>query len=125
MDALQIGSRREVCWDEYLMDTCEGVRVQMHKAEYRGDAMYMDKPWEGNVCTYFTVLRDGEHFRLYYLGLHIDVDDFGNDIRHAPHLCYAESSDGKTFHRVYTRMCEYWGTKENNIIFTVYFVLFI
>lgn len=31
MDALQIGSRREVCWDELLMDIAEGVKVQMHK----------------------------------------------------------------------------------------------
>ena len=30
MSVLNIGTRREVCWDEYLMDTAEGVRVQMH-----------------------------------------------------------------------------------------------
>lgn len=116
MEALNIGSRREVCWDEYLMDSVEGVRVQMHKAEYRGDAMHCDMPWEGNVCTYFTVLKDVRCYRLYYLGLHLDVDEFGNGVGHRPYVCYAESKDGKTFHRVNTYMCEHWGTKENNII---------
>jgi len=116
MEALHIGSRREVCWDEYLMDTSEGIRVQMHKPEFRGEALHCTKPWEGDVCTYFTLLRDEEHYRLYYLGLHHDFDEFGHVIEHDPYLCYAESHDGKTFHRVYTRMCEHWGTKENNII---------
>ena len=89
MDALQIGSRREVCWDEYLMDTAENVQVKMHKPEFRGEALHCNKPWEGDVCTYFTVLRDGEHYRLYYLGLHHDIDEFGNVIEHDPYLCYA------------------------------------
>ena len=39
MEAINIGSRREVCWDETLMDTCEGVRVKMHRPEYRNDVL--------------------------------------------------------------------------------------
>ena len=48
MDILQIGSRREVCWDELLMGTCDGVRVQMHRPQYKGVAMELGELWEGN-----------------------------------------------------------------------------
>lgn len=48
MDALQIGSRREVCWDEYMMDSAEGVKVQMHNPQYKGVALELGELWEGN-----------------------------------------------------------------------------
>ena len=48
MDTLQIGSRREVCWDELLMDTAEGVKVQMHRPRYKGVALELGELWEGN-----------------------------------------------------------------------------
>lgn len=48
MDTLQIGSRREVCWDELLIDTAEGVSVQMHRPQYKGVAMELGELWEGN-----------------------------------------------------------------------------
>ena len=117
MEALKIGSRREVCWDEALMDKSEGVRVQMHKPEYRNDALVCDKPWEGNVCGYFTVIPDGQHFRLYYRGASIDVDEFGKETANQPGvLCYAQSDDGKTFQRINAGIHPFWGTKDNNIL---------
>ena len=101
MEALQIGSRREVCWDEYLIDTAEAVRVQMHRPQQRNVVMTCDKPWEGNCCGYFVLVPDGEHFRLYYQCEENDVDE---QLRVKPHhrvyIAYAESADGKTFTRV-------------------------
>ena len=48
MDVLQIGSRREVCWDEFLMDTAEGVTVQMYRPQYRNVVLECNESWEGN-----------------------------------------------------------------------------
>ena len=59
MEEIRIGTRREVCWDEFLMDRCEGVQVLMHRPEYRGLALRADRSWEGNVCGYPTVVQDG------------------------------------------------------------------
>ncbi len=118
MEVYNIGTRREVCWDEALMDTCEGIRVQMHKPEYRNDALVCDAPWEGNACCYFTVIPDGTHYRLYYRGLHVDFDEFGNQQAHKEVCCYAQSDDGKTFTRVPVGLHSYWGTTDNNIITT-------
>ena len=64
MEALKIGTRREVCWDEALMDQVEGIKVQMHHPEFRNVALECDMPWEGNVSGYFTVIPENEQFRL-------------------------------------------------------------
>lgn len=116
MDALNIGSRREVCWDEALMDIAEGVRVQLHKPEYRGSVLHCDMPWEGNCCYYGTVLEDADRFRLYYRGYHMDVDRDGDPIPDHITVCYAESKDGKTFARVNTGIVPFWGSTDNNIL---------
>ena len=44
MKPIQIGSRREVCWDDALIEKAEGMEIQMHKPQYRGDALTCDKP---------------------------------------------------------------------------------
>lgn len=80
MEAINIGSRREVCWDETLMDTCEGVHVKMRRPEYRNDALVCDKPWEGNCSGYFVLLPDCGQFRLYYRGSQWDVNEDGTGI---------------------------------------------
>ena len=70
MDALQIGSRREVCWDEALIDTSTGVKVQMHRPEYKGVALELGELWEGNASGgYGCLLQVNGTFRLYYRGL--------------------------------------------------------
>ncbi len=117
MEPLNIGCRREVCWDEALMDRAEGIRVQMHHPEFRNIAMVCDEPWEGNCCGYFTVIPDSEHFRLYYRGSQLDVDQDGEvKPSHKSTMCYAESKDGKVFHRVNAGLTEFWGRRDNNIL---------
>ncbi len=117
MSVIHIGSRREVCWDEYLMDESAGVRVEMHKPEYRGVAFTCDAPWEGNVSGYFDVIGDGMVSRLYYRGADIMCDEFGNTTsEYTVYFCCAESADGKTFTRVPVNEFVHNGRKDNNII---------
>lgn len=117
MEALKIGTRREVCWDEALMAKAEGVHVQMHRPEFRNVAMVCDAPWEGNCSGYFTLIPDEGQFRLYYRGSNLPVDNDGVvPPRHKAFMCYAESKDGKTFTRPNTEVIPFWGRKENNII---------
>lgn len=117
MDTIKIGTRREVCWDEFLMDQCEGVRVLMHKPEYRGVALRLDAPWEGCVSGYFDVIPDGMISRLYYRGGDLMCDEFGRTTsEYNVYFCYAESADGKTFKRVPVNEIAHNGRKDNNII---------
>ena len=117
MGAINIGSRREVCWDEYLIDQADGVRAQMHRPEFRNVVLDCNAPWEGNECGYFVLLNDQEQFRLYYRGMNYDIDQDARPIKYAhATICYAESRDGKTFRRVPVHKVPFWGTADNNII---------
>ena len=122
MDAINISTRREVCWDEYLIDRVDGVSVKMHKPEYRGSALTCDMPWEGNICGYFQVIRDNRKYRLYYRGASHEFDTDGNLITDERNklawlgcFCYAESTDGKTFTRPDLGVVNFDGTTKNNL----------
>ena len=117
MNALHIGTRREVCWDEYLMEQAEGIRVQMHKPEARNVVFTCDKPWEGNDSGYFALIHDEGRCRIYYRGRSDLVNDDGTVCPvHKPTFCYAETRDGKTWERVTVGEVAFWGSKDNNII---------
>ena len=116
METINIGSRREVCWDEHLMDQAQGVRVQMHRPEYRGVALICDAPWEGNSCGYFVLVNDRGLFRLYFGSQVRGIDPNAKMIRGQMFVCYAESRDGKTFHHVPLRNIPLWGRTDNGIV---------
>jgi len=118
MNALQIGSRREVCWDEYMMDSAEGVRVQMHRPEYKGVALELNELWEGNASGgYACVLNENGIFRLYYRGLSFPTVSKGSfNPGNTAVWCLAESRDGKAFTRVPLNLERYGGRIDNNII---------
>lgn len=118
MDVLQIGSRREVCWDELLMDTTEGVNVQMHRPQYKGVVLECNELWEGNGSGgYACILNENGTIRLYYRGFSFPTVSNGkSNPGHTPVWCLAESKDGKTFTRVPLNLERYGGRIENNII---------
>ncbi len=123
MNPIAISTRREVCWDEALIDTAAGISVQMHKPEYRGVALLCDEPWEGNCSGYFTVIQDNSKIRLYYRGADLLMDEDGNWVTNLNEenastgkACYAESHDGKTFTKQNLGMVSVWGNAENNIL---------
>ena len=63
---IELNNRREVFWDQFLWDKHERVEIKMHRPEYRGTSFTCDALWEGNVCGYFTILKDGDLYRMYY-----------------------------------------------------------
>ena len=119
MDVINISDRRELCWDEYLIDRAKGVSVRMHRPEYRGNALTCSMPWEGNMSGYFNVVVDGRKIRLYYRGANICIDSdgqyYGDSRSCKGPMCYAESSDGKTFLRPDLGIADWMGRAENNI----------
>lgn len=67
------------------------VRLVLHGPTPGEVAIVHDRPWEGNICYYHTVFRDGQRFRMHYRGAHYDETE-----RRVTHqvVCYAESDDG-------------------------------
>ena len=111
---IHIGARLEPLVDEFLIDKTDGVALTLHKPQPREVAIVHDKPWEGNVCCYHTVLTDGEKFRMYYRGAH--YDEATKKSTHPELVCYAESTDGIVWTKPELGLVEFDGSKQNNII---------
>ncbi len=67
---VDIGSRRELFVDEYLIERLEGdAELRVHKPEPHEVVFRTDKPWEREAA-YFAVFQDGEIYRMYYRAFH-------------------------------------------------------
>ena len=108
-----LGAGREVMWDmDRIAALGGGAALKLHQPELREVSMVYDAPWEGNVCCYHTVLRDDRNYKMYYRGSAYRLPGYK---RHQV-VCYAESDDGIVWRKPKLGLCEYDGSKENNII---------
>jgi len=116
VDVKDIGTRRELFVDDYLIERMEGCDLLLHHPVKREIVMRFDKPWEGNGCGYSTtVFHDGDKYRMYYLARHFDWPS-GEKQAHPPFIAYAESEDGIRWTRPGLGLTEFEGSKENNIL---------
>ncbi|MBI2688305.1 MAG: hypothetical protein HYX27_18540 [Acidobacteria bacterium] len=90
-----VGGRRELFVDDYLIDWMRGAELRLGTPVEKETVLRMDRPHEGPFSAYFTVLRDGGKYRLYYRG----VPEAGKDGRSSETTCYAESTDGIHFEK--------------------------
>ena len=67
-----IGARRELFVDGYLVDTMTDCELRLHRPVPREAALVHDAPWEGNLSCYHTVFKDGDLYRIYYRGTQLD-----------------------------------------------------
>ena len=110
-EPLQIGQRRELFVDDYLIDRLDGCRLHLHPPQAQEVVLQFDQPWEGIYSGYITVLQDGNRFRMYYRGM--------PKAAHGPETevtCLAESDDGIHWTRPKLGLYEVAGTKENNVV---------
>lgn len=80
-----------------------------------------DKPWEGDVHRYISVIKDGDKYRMYYLA-HFQHDEKAEDVEGTTimilnsFLCYAESDDAIHWVKPSLGIHEWNGSKDNNIL---------
>ena len=106
---LDIGGRRELFVDRFLIERLENARLVLHAPHDAGEVLKLDEPWEGPFCGYFTIIKDGGTYRLYYRGR--PRSEKPREV-----TCYAESKDGIKFRKPRLGLFEVEGTKDNNII---------
>jgi hypothetical protein len=109
---IDIGSRRELFVDRYLIDKLDGVTLRLEQPRDEGVALKFDKPWEGAFCGYATILRDGGGFRAYYRG----NPTAGRDGSASEVTCVAFSKDGRAWTKPELGLFEVNGTKANNVV---------
>lgn len=113
-EAINLGSRRELFVDDFLVARMEGAGLKLHQPEPRDVALVCDQPWEGNTSAYYTFFSDDDRFRVYYRGSHFDEKT--KRPAHPEFTCYAESRDGLTWEKPELGLFEFNGSKRNNIV---------
>jgi hypothetical protein len=113
-DLIELGSRRELFVDKFLVEKMQGVQLKMHEPHREGPALNFDAPWEGGWSCYVTVFKDGDLYRMFYRGLPIA----GKDGSSNEGVCYAESKDGITWSKPNLGLFEVFGTRSNNVVWT-------
>jgi hypothetical protein len=89
-EIIDLGSKRELFVDHFLIDKMDGVSLTLHTPRDEGPVLYFDKPWEGPFSGYATIIKTGDIFRAYYRGMAIAAAD-ESEIQVT---CVAESKDG-------------------------------
>ena len=113
--------------DDCLVESMTDVEMTMNPARVTGERLMVnDRPWEGTgiVDMRQFVLKEGDRFRMYYSALpHSFVSDDASNRRknlwRRPFnriLCYAESTDGIHWTKPELGLCEWDGSRANNIL---------
>lgn len=114
-DVVDLSSRRELFVDDYLIDSMQNVQLMVHQPQPEELAVTCDQPWEGNGCGYYTVLHDRQEsvYRMYYHAWQIPT---GTESGGPLTIGYFESKDGIHWDRPSLGLCEFNGSKDNNIV---------
>jgi len=109
---IEIGSRRELFIDPYLIAKLDHAHLRLHDPRDEGVVMKFDEPWEGIHCGYCTMIQDGVRIRVYYRGMPADVKDgTAGEV-----TCVADSIDGVHWTKPKLGLFEARGGKENNVV---------
>ncbi len=114
---IDIGSRLAPFWDVFLIDTERTTaQLRVHRPVPRGVVMTCGEGWEGDGCDYFNIVDDGALYRMYYLAWEMLSPDGTAYTERSIKVCCALSRDGLTWEKPRLGLCEFGGSKENNII---------
>ena len=121
---LDLGSRLELFVDDHLIESAEGVELELHHPRKAEKVFVFDQPWEGNIPFHLAIFKDGDLYRMYYRGSSAPDYLIKEDLEpnekfipaHTKVSCYAESRDGVNWTRPTLRQVEFNGSKENNIL---------
>ncbi len=115
VEPIDIGSRLELFVDHHLIERLEGdAKLHLHPPVAREVVLVTDEPWEGNTSAYYSIFQDGDLYRIYYRGSH--VDERTRKSAHREVTCYAESKDGIHWVKPRLGLFEFDGSKQNNIV---------
>ncbi len=116
-EAIDIGSRRELFVDQFLIKKVVGqAELKLHQPTQREIAIVFNEPWEGNSSGYPTVFQDGKIFRMYYRGHAYLLDKAPLRMAQSEVVCYAESQDGIHWVKPKLKLFTWPNANINNII---------
>ena len=120
-ETLEIGSQRELFCDSTIVNArLTTAERRLHHPEFVEEVLTLDKPWEGNACSYGSIVKDGDVYRVYYIANNSPMDAFASGKRDPSwdgiKICYAETKDGRNWVRPNLGLYEFNGSWDNNIL---------
>jgi hypothetical protein len=116
-EPIDIGARRELFVDHFLIERLDGVRLELHRPVRRDVVFRSDAAWEGNGSAYQSVFPDGDRIRMYYRGgHHPNSKAYQANKNSWETLCLAESKDGIRWTRPELGIVEFRGSTKNNLV---------
>lgn len=123
---LELGSRRELLVDDYLVDKMAGLELRLHHPVPKEIIMVRDAPWEGSGSDFEVLIREEGLIRMYYMGAELtnadgtklQYDPQAPTVRREVYACYAESKDGIHWTKPNLGLFEFNGSKANNIVWS-------
>ncbi len=118
-EIINIGSRREVFWDNTMLDTSRTrTTAVLHEPIKRECVITFDEslPVTADGCHFIKVLQDGDIYRMYVHLQRTFKHEGKKEWSYSPEL-YFESKDGIHWEAPKLGICEYHGNKDNNILF--------
>ena len=109
---LNIGNRRELFVDHYLIYKLIDTKLVMHEPHDDGVVLRFNKPWEGPFSAYCTIIKEDSGYKAYYRG----APAAGPDGNENEVTCYAESDDGINWTKPDLGIYKIMGSKKNNVI---------
>ena len=115
---IELGNRRELFIDDHLIAEMKQTQLLVHQPVREEIVADCDAPWEGNGCGYYSVLFDAKDsiYRMYYHAWQIPTGVKGEEPNFPLTIAYRQSRDGITWERPNLGLCEFRGSKDNNII---------
>ena len=104
-----IGSRRELFFDRFLIEKLEGAELKLHEPASGGVAIKLDKPWEGPPNGPIAIFEHASKLLMYYRAMTLAKDDLSGA------LCVATSVDGITWTKPALGLVERGGTRDTNV----------
>lgn len=109
-----IGTGKILFVDEQYLAKVERVRLKLHPPRKTGEQVVVSEhPWENATLNWFSVLQDGNKYRMWYEC----YDVVGWPTTDDTSFCYAESDDGIRWTKPNLGLVSYQGSKDNNILF--------
>jgi hypothetical protein len=109
---IAVNSEKQLFIDEKFIAESSGVTLTMNPPQQMSEPMLVvDRPWEGFIGAYNTVLKEDGRFRLWY---DVILPEGSSEIFRG--IAYAESDDGIHWTKLNQNLIEFQGSKENNLV---------
>lgn len=107
---IDIGDRRELFVDRALIGRLDGAGLKLHEPVPAGEAIRIDRPWEGPANGPQAVIHHNGRYLLYYRAMTLKPgDDTGR-------LCVAVSDDGIAWSKPDLGLAAHAGRRDTNIV---------